>query len=74
MEELESLNYVLPKDSILITFDDGYKNNYTNAFPILKKYGLKATIFLNTKYVENDEFYLNWNEIKEMYESGLIDF
>ena len=74
MEELEKLNYKLPKDSILITFDDGYKNNYTNAFPILKKYGLKATIFLNTKYVGNDEYYLNWDEIKEMYESGLIDF
>lgn len=74
MEELENLNYKVPKNSILITFDDGYKNNYTNAFSILKKYGLKATIFLNTKYVGNDEYYLNWDEIKEMYKSGLIDF
>ena len=52
MEELKSLNYHLPKNSILVTFDDGYKNNYTNAFPILKKYNVKATIFLNTKYIE----------------------
>lgn len=74
MEELEKLNYKLPKNSILITFDDGYKNNYTNAFPILKKYGIKATIFLNTRYVGKDPYYLNWSEIKEMYESGLIDF
>ena len=74
MEELKNLNYTLPKNSILITFDDGYKNNYTLAFPILTKYNMKATIFLNTKFIGKDEFYLNWDEIKEMYESGLVDF
>ena len=74
MEELKNLNYTLPKNSILITFDDGYKNNYTLAFPILKKYNMKATIFLNTKFIGKDQFYLNWDEIKEMYESGLVDF
>ena len=74
MEELKGLNYTLPQNSILITFDDGYKNNYTLAFPILKKYNMKATIFLNTKFIEKDEAYLNWDEIREMYESGLIDF
>ena len=74
MEELKGLDYTLPSNSILITFDDGYKNNYTLAFPILKKYNMKATIFLNTKFIEKDETYLNWDEIREMYESGLIDF
>lgn len=74
MEELKGLDYKLPKNSILITFDDGYKNNYTLAFPILKKYNMKATIFLNTKFIEKDEAYLNWAEIREMYESGLVDF
>ena len=74
MEELKGLDYKLPPNSILITFDDGYKNNYTLAFPILKKYNMKATIFLNTKFIEKDEAYLNWDEIREMYESGLIDF
>ena len=74
MEELEKMNYILDEESILVTFDDGYKNNYTKAFPILKKYNIKATIFLNTVYIENDRDYLDWNEIREMYESGLIDF
>ena len=74
MEELKGLDYTLPLNSILITFDDGYKNNYTLAFPILKKYNIKATIFLNTKFIEKDETYLNWDEIREMYKSGLIDF
>ena len=39
-EELSKLNNKMPKDSVLITFDDGYKNNYENAFPLLKKYNI----------------------------------
>src|SRR4051812_32494787 len=38
----------LPKNSLLITFDDGYYDNYLNVFPLLKKYNFKATFFLNT--------------------------
>ena len=56
----------LPEKSILITLDDGYKDNYTCAFPILKKYSMKATIFLITDYVNTYPKYLNWNEINEM--------
>ena len=73
-EEMEKLNNKLPKNSVLITFDDGYADNYTNAYPILKQYNLKATIFLNTAYIDVDPFYLNWEQIKEMYNSGLVDF
>ncbi len=73
-EEIEKFNYVVPRNSILLTFDDGYKNNYTKAYPILKKYNKKATIFLNTAYIGVDEDYLTWDQILEMYSSGLIDF
>jgi len=42
----------IPARTVVITFDDGYKNNLTTAIPILDKYNLPATIFLATKYID----------------------
>jgi len=41
-----------PKKSVLITFDDGWRDNYIYAYPILKEFGLKATLFLITEWIE----------------------
>ena len=41
----------LPKRVVAITFDDGYRDNYRHAYPILKRYGLSATFFLATDYI-----------------------
>ena len=59
--------------SVIITLDDGYKDNYTNMFPILKAHGAKATIFLVSNLVNTDG-YLTSAQIKEMSDSGLVSF
>jgi peptidoglycan/xylan/chitin deacetylase (PgdA/CDA1 family) len=55
-----------PHKTVVITFDDGYVDNYTNAFPILKQYHLPATIFLITDFVGQKTDMLNWEQVKEM--------
>jgi peptidoglycan/xylan/chitin deacetylase (PgdA/CDA1 family) len=65
----------IPPKTVAITFDDGYKNNYTYAFPILKRYQFPATIFIIVEEVGrplND--HLSWDEMKEMQDSGLVFF
>lgn len=56
---------------IIITFDDGYMDNYTNAYPILKKYKLKATIFMPANFIDSPQ-YLTSAQMKEM--SDIISF
>jgi peptidoglycan/xylan/chitin deacetylase (PgdA/CDA1 family) len=52
----------LPNKSILLTFDDGYKDFTTDALPILKEFGYKSTLFLPTGLVENYG-YVSWNDL-----------
>lgn len=47
----------LPSHAVCITFDDGYANNLQVAYPVLARYGLPATIFLSTSYVESGGFF-----------------
>ena len=67
----------LPEKPVLITFDDGYKNNFTCAYPILKRYNFRASIFLVSEYIgkkngwsKGEEETLSWEEIEEMRKEG----
>jgi peptidoglycan/xylan/chitin deacetylase (PgdA/CDA1 family) len=62
----------IPRRSVVLTIDDGYKSTYEIAFPILSKYGFPATIFIYSDYIGKGG--LNWRQMKEMEASGLITF
>ena len=96
----------LTQKAVVVTFDDGWLDNYMYAFPVLKKYKINATVFLITNRVENASLknskfkvqnskllipthneskvliensedwkvVLNWELIKEMSNSGMIEF
>jgi len=73
----------LPKKSVVITFDDGYKNVYDNAYPVLRKYNFPATIFLVTDYIGKEQSFgwfkdddnslwpLSWGEVAEMSQGNI---
>lgn len=85
LRELEDI----PSKSVVLTFDDGYEDNFTKAFPLLKKYNFKATIYivlnrfnqnwatdkdLNQASNElNSEKMLSNEQIREMLNSGLVE-
>ncbi len=70
----------LPKNPIVITFDDGYLSNYELGFPILKELSIPATIFVVTDTVgavagegKVNYSHFTWEQAREMEDSGLID-
>lgn len=59
----------LPKRGAVITFDDGYKNVFTCAYPILKKYHIPATIFLTTGYMGTDNLFW-WDKVTHIIKNA----
>lgn len=61
----------VPKKPVAITFDDGYADNYTDAYRILKQYDMKATFFIITNIIDVDSFYMNSSMLNEMKNTGM---
>ncbi|MEW6209045.1 MAG: polysaccharide deacetylase family protein [Acidobacteriota bacterium] len=51
-----------PRRALIITFDDGYRDNYTHAFPIMKEFHLPATVFLTTGYIGSEHLFW-WDRV-----------
>ena len=68
------LNYgrPLPDRPVMITFDDGYVDNYVNAYPILKKYDFTATVFIVTGLISQDKRFMNWDQVREMQNDRFV--
>lgn len=60
----------IPAKSVLITIDDGYGSAYDIAYPILRKYGFTATLFIYTDYIGVSKSALTWAKLKEMKAAG----
>lgn len=88
MAELESLapNAELKAPRVIFTFDDGYEDNYLEAYPILKKSGYTAIFYIPYKIIGSEELFprdiresnrpnhnrfMNWKQIRSMYRTGM---
>ena len=72
------INESLPVKPVVITFDDGLRDFYINAFPILNKYGFSATVFLPAAMIKDRpatierKERLTWQEVKTLHKEGII--
>ncbi|MEI8223996.1 MAG: polysaccharide deacetylase family protein [bacterium] len=60
----------IPKKSVVLTFDDGWKNQYDYAYPILKEFGYTATFYIITGSTDG-KTYMSWDNIRELDKAGM---
>ncbi len=58
------------KKTAVVTIDDGYKSFFNNGFPLLKKYKMTATLFINTETIGSADL-MDWTQLKEVVEAGI---
>lgn len=62
----------LKRNKVVITIDDGYRDNFQYAYPVLKKLGFPATIFLITDFIGTGKGFLNWEEVVTMSKNRIF--
>jgi peptidoglycan/xylan/chitin deacetylase (PgdA/CDA1 family) len=74
-ERVLSLEAALAPDSpggVVVTFDDGYRDFYDHALPLLERYRIPATLYLTTGLVGDGPDSLTWSELREAVDGGLV--
>ncbi len=56
----------LPQKAVIVSFDDGFRSVYENAYPIMKKYAIKGNVYLPTAYIGEKPQFMDWDMVKEM--------
>lgn len=62
-----------PQKPVVLTFDDGYIDFYTTVYPLLRRFNFHAVSFIPTGLIGGG-YYMNWNQVKEIQNSGLVAF
>lgn len=72
IDAMRNASSIVPPKSVVLTFDDGWEDQYREAFPILEKYGDVATFFVFTNGPDSgDPNFLSWSQLKEMQNAGM---
>lgn len=73
------VNYLLgkgeppPAKAVVITADDGHKSVYTEMLPVARRYQVPVTLFIYPSAISNASYALNWDQLKELQQTGLFD-
>lgn len=71
LNDFVQLKAPLPDKAVVITFDDGWRSTYEIGLPILKKHGLRATLFIYTDFVGQTDKALTWDMVAELQANGV---
>jgi peptidoglycan/xylan/chitin deacetylase (PgdA/CDA1 family) len=67
-----ALGYPLPERPVILTFDDGYRDNFIHAYRLLRRFNSVGTFFLVTGFIdENRDDYLTWGQVRVMHRGGM---